>query len=984
MDGRASLNRQRLAPRIAAAVIAALLGAAVQPAHAALRAPALASPAPSAKVDALPTFTWGAVRGAAMYEFQLSDDAGFRSIVLGRGAGRGAQQTRNTAATLDKSVPDGNYFWRVRAITASDRVGSWSRPRSLTKAWTPAPVLLGPVEGEQVSWPATPLMLRWSAVSRAAKYIVTIATDPSLAQQVGTLQSRPQEVPGTAYALQGTLPAGRYYWAITPVDAGGLRGTRSRVASFTWTWPTATQTGLLDLNDTPQVFDPLLAWDPVPGAARYEVEINPDDGFAAGSRVCCKELALGTSLSPLRILPNNNDFAGSSGYHWRVRAFDVDGNPGHWNRGAPFEKAYDDVEPPIPGLELRDHAGPLAAGAGTVTGGPVIAWQPVPGAAQYHVQWTTWDGANCGWSNAGAPVKTASNAWTPLSPTHETGVPGGIGITPSLGPNGSEARSGQPFLPETTGTGTRRFDDGVTYCVRVRALSDDSFRENDSATSPVLSQWAQLGGANRPAFTYRAPPPATSDPSPVPQLPAPTYLGPTGGTVTRSPLLRWAPVAGARRYFVVVARDSNFTNVVDAAFTAMPAYAPNLVLEDEVTSYFWAVIPSATSNGSGISGAPRDYNPQRFNKLSDPPVPVQPVAGADISSQPTFRWTPAEGAQKYRLQVSADPQFGDLIDDLVTSSTAHTSSTPYPVDTALYWRVRAEQLQVLRSTRVALRWSAVGSFRRRLPAPVLAADIPLAGQLPPPLRWSPVPGAVSYDMRIEEPDGDTNDFNIRSAAGTFTKLHGIGTFKYRVRANFAARSGVVASAFSPPRDFTRMLAPPASARVTRTASGSRLYLSWEPGLGAAGYRAEVSSSESFSRIVESVRTTGTSWAPAMLGADFKSGRPLYWRVATVDEGGNVGAYADGRVGGGKRLSVLVRGLLRRNATTRLTVTVRGAGRALRRATVRASGAGVRASARRTDGRGRATLRLRPRTRGYVTIRVARSGYAARSVRVRVR
>ncbi|MBW3653424.1 MAG: hypothetical protein KY433_07495, partial [Actinobacteria bacterium] len=428
----------------------------------------------------MPTFTWGAIKGAAQYEFQLSDDAKFNSIVLGRGPGKGSQQTRNTAATLDKTVPDGNYFWRVRAISAKDRVGRWSKSRSLRKAWTSAPLLQAPLNDTNVSWPSLPLLLRWSPVKYATKYIVTIATDPSLAQVVNTVGGRPAEVPGVAYALQGTLPAGRYYWAITPIDAGGLRGTRSPVASFTWSWPTATPTNIVDLNDTAQVFDPLLTWNVVAGAARYEVEINPDDDFAAGSRVCCKDPVIGTSLSPLRILPNNNDFSGSSGYHWRVRAFDVDGNPGQWNRGPTFEKAYDNVTPTVPGLHLRDYAGPLAANAATVTSGPVITWDPVPGAAQYHVQWTTFSGGSCGWSNASGPIKTSSVAWTPLSPTHESGVPGGVGITPSFGPNGFDARSGQPLSAEAVTSGVTAFSPGQTYCVRVRALSDDSFRENDS------------------------------------------------------------------------------------------------------------------------------------------------------------------------------------------------------------------------------------------------------------------------------------------------------------------------------------------------------------------------------------------------------------------------------------------------------------------------------------------------------------------------
>ena len=963
-----------------AALVALLTGLTfTASATAALRAPSLELPVASATVESLPTFTWRAVKGAAKYEFQLSDDAKFNSIVLGRGTGRGSQQTRNTAATLDKTVPDGNYFWRVRAITAKERVGRWSDSRSLTKAWTSAPLLQGPLDDTQVSWPSLPLLLRWSPVKYATKYIVTIATDPSLAQVVNATAGRPAEVPGIAYALQGTLPAGRYYWAITPVDAGGLRGTRSRVASFTWLWPTAANTGIVDLNDTAAVFDPLLTWSVVPGAARYEVEINPDDDFAAGSRVCCKDPVIGSSLAPLRILPNNNDFSGSSGYHWRVRAFDVDGNPGQWNRGPTFEKAYDHVTPTVPGLRLRDHAGDLSASAGTVTSGPVIAWDPVPGAAQYHLQWTTYVGGTCGWSNASSPIKTSSLAWTPLSPTSEAGVPGGVGITPSLAPNGLDARSGQPFFPEAVAVGVTAFANGSTYCVRVRALSDDSFRENDSANSQVISEWTQVGGGqNQPAFTYQAP---LMDNGPALPPNPPTYLAPTGGTETRTPLLRWNPVAGARRYFVLIARDSNFTNVIDAAFTHMPAYAPNWVLEDEATSYFWAVIPTATSNGSGISGGPKDYNPQVFNKLSIPPGPMEPVGGAEVSTQPTFRWTPAESAQKYRLQVSADPQFGDLLDDVVTSSTAYTSNTPYPVDTVLYWRVRAEQLQALRGTRVALRWSDVGTFARRLPAPALSPDIPLSGELPPALVWTPVPGAISYDVHIDESDGDARDFNIKSPAGTFTQFFGIGTFKYKVRANFAARAGAVSSAYSAPRDFTRVISAPDGRRVRRT--GTRLTFNWSPAAAAKSYRVDVSSTESFSQVIDSVLTNNTSWAPAMMSPAYAKG-PLYWRIATVDEGLNAGSFVSGAIRTGKPLTVLVRGSLRRNRTSRITVIVRDRGKLLRAAIVRVSGAGVRTQSKQTGRRGTTSLRLRPRKRGQVTIRVIRGGFATKTVKLRVR
>ena len=955
---------------------------AASPAQAALRPPALQAPASGATVESMPTFSWRAVKSAAQYEFQLSADPRFRSIVLGKGSGRGSQRMRNTAATLTATVPDGKYYWRARGITKKETAGRWSKTRSVTKAWKTAPRLLAPGSDAPVSWPSMPLVLRWSSVPHATKYLVTIASDPSLAQSVIGTVNRPVETNGTVYALQNTLPSGRYYWAITPVDAGGQRGTRSQVESFTWSWPTATGTRFLDLNDSAAVVDPLLDWDLIPGAAQYEVEVNPDDDFAAGSRVCCKEKVLGTSLSPLRVLPNNNDFAGSSGYHWRVRAFDADGNPGQWNRGPTFAKSYDNVAPTVPNVAVETVTTTDAAAAS-----PLVTWDPVPGAAKYQVQWTVYAGGACGWSNASGPVHTSALAWTPLSPTGPTGVPGGIGITSSMRPNGGTARFGQPFGAERASPtpSVVAFQDGKTYCVRVRALSDDSYRENDNATSQVLSEWTQAGGGeNAPGFTYSGPPASASDPASPTQLPPPTYLTPTGGEVTRTPVLRWAPVAGARRYFVLIARDSNFTNVIDAAFTAMPVYVPNLVLEDEATSYFWAVIPASQSNGSGISGGPKSYNPQSFRKLSIPPNLLEPVIGGDVATQPRFRWTPTDGAQKYRVQVSTDPQFGDLLDDVVTAATAYTSQTPYPVDTALYWRVRSEQLQALQGTeRVELRWSQTGSFRRRLPVPVSAPHNPTVGELIPAFVWSPVPGAISYDLHVDEADGDASDFTVRSPAFAPTKFFGTGIFRYKVRANFAARSGTVASAYFPAQAFTRVINPPPGPRMTR--NKTRLLFGWGPAPGAKSYRVEVSTSDSFTRLVESVRTDNTTWAPDLTNPAYHKKGPLYWRVATVDEGNNVGAWADKTISAGKKMTVTVRGSLRRNATRRITVIVRGSNRkALSLATVRVSGAGVRTQSKRTSKRGTVTFRLRPTKKGTVRFSVSRSTYATKAATKRVK
>ena len=95
---------------------AALLAAAAPTTAAPLATPSPLAPVAGASAQALPAFSWSPVAGAARYEFQVAADAGFNAPVLGRGEDQFF--TRNTRATLKKTIPNGMYYWRVRAVSA--------------------------------------------------------------------------------------------------------------------------------------------------------------------------------------------------------------------------------------------------------------------------------------------------------------------------------------------------------------------------------------------------------------------------------------------------------------------------------------------------------------------------------------------------------------------------------------------------------------------------------------------------------------------------------------------------------------------------------------------------------------------------------------------------------------------------------------------------------------------------------------------------
>jgi hypothetical protein len=860
-----------------------------------LRAPVPVSPANGARVQQLPAISWNAVGGAAAYEYQIAADPRFNSLALGRGSGRGTAQIHNLSATLDKTVPNGTYYWRVRGLTPKGRVGTWSRVRKIVKAWSTAPQITGG-NGVTISWPSQALVLRWSSVPYANKYIVSIATDPGLSNLVIGTRTKPVETQGVNFALPVSLAPGAYYWAITPVDAEGHRGARSALGTFQWSWPSTTAVSVADLNPEAGVFDnPIFSWNPVPGAARYEVEVNSDQNFAPGSKWCCAGTTIGTSLAPLAALANNR-------YYWRVRAIDPHGNAGAWNEGQPFEKAFDPTTPTIRGLTLRNAEGEAVGGAPS-TDTPILTWDPAPGASLYEVQLGTYaSGLGCDFSksatSAALHATTATTAWTPLAANHA----------------GHQGPAAWPTPQQQT----LALAANLTYCARVLARTD-----NDAQHNQVISAWTQLNGINKPAFTFAEQPAPGTPGAEGLVTQAGDYIAPKPGfqpgcqeraggatpgvaSCTLTPLFTWKRVAGASGYFVVIARDPRFTEVADVGYTNVPAYAPRLgneaPLSDETTDYYWAAIPTSEADGHGVFSSPcfatptnscegANDNPQRFDKSSIPPQPQSPAPGTEVSTQPSFRWSLVDNARNYQLEVAADPSFGKPIEDVITDGTAYTSNSTYPADTALYWRVRANDW-----AGQGLNWSPTQSFVMRLPAPTLDPLGPTTLLGIPPITWSYVQGAIGYEMHVEQPGGKGEDFAIESPSASVISYYGTGIAHYQVRATFPTSGATkVSGPYSRKESTLLLLSAPRNVRGVKT--GSRLLITWQPEADAKQYEVQIGTTSGFTSLIETHRVDGTTWAPNIDLSNKRNRGKLYWRVAPVDQRNGVGSFTSGTFGG---------------------------------------------------------------------------------------
>ena len=263
-----------------------------------------------------------------------------------------------------------------------------------------------------------------------------------------------------------------------------------------------------------------------------------------------------------------------------------------------------------------------------------------------------------------------------------------------------------------------------------------------------------------------------------------------------------------------------------------------------------------------------------------------------------------------------------------------------------------------------------------------------------------MPGAVSYDLHVVEPDGQAQDFSdIPAPAGTFIEMTGVGVFTWTVRANFPTDGlSTLDGPYSLPSTFTHTIPEPSG--TTEEVGVRRLLLQWDPRPRADDYRVQVSTRADFATISENVTTQTTAHAPLLTSARVHERRQLLLagrddrrrqQRRRLQRRAPLHPAPDGERWSGTPTTQRFRGSFTgypvRNQCRTVTLTVRnGAFQLVTGANVRISGAGVRVVTKRTGTGGKVSFRLRAtRYPGRVSFRVTKLGFTAatytRSVRL---
>ena len=317
---------------------------------------------------------------------------------------------------------------------------------------------------------------------------------------------------------------------------------------------------------------------------------------------------------------------------------------------------------------------------------------------------------------------------------------------------------------------------GVTYYWRANAA-------NSSGSSPWSAQWN---------FTTVVSPPA-----------APNLISPANGAtgVSTTPTMTWSSVAGAISYHIQISQSSQFTSLVydQAGIVSTSHTIPSGFLVGQ-TQYYWRVSASNAA-GEGPFSTTRNFT----TGIGVPAAPFLLAPANNATGVPrtaTLDWSSVPNATSYRVQVSTDTNFSNLIINVVTGSSSQYTipSNALSYGTLYYWRANATNASGTGP------WSLKWNFTTIIQAPaqptlISPANLATGVSLTPAMDWSDVTGTDYYRLQISTTTSFTNTVldvnNIAQSQYTVPSgvLFGNTIYYWRVCGYNAGGQGLWASYF---------------------------------------------------------------------------------------------------------------------------------------------------------------------------------------------
>ena len=270
-----------------------------------------------------PASTTGAI---GSYTWQVGTTSGFTTIIASGFTNQEADPSI-PIQTVDKvsGLPNGTYFWRVKASEASANGGvdtAWSAVRSFTVTGLgpapAAPAFTTPANNAQFHVTES-FKIAWTAVAGAHHYILESDDEPTFSYPLNLMLSRMDFGTKSGGLWGNALTA---YYRVRAVSADGVRGLPSApiAVQITNAAPVPPAVSPVTPADGATVQLPFfLHWSdtPNPQVPGYEVDVNTSATFASTSSV----LGFTPTRSDYMI---TRDLLAPGSYFWRVRALHGD------------------------------------------------------------------------------------------------------------------------------------------------------------------------------------------------------------------------------------------------------------------------------------------------------------------------------------------------------------------------------------------------------------------------------------------------------------------------------------------------------------------------------------------------------------------------------------------------------------------------------------------------------------------------------------
>ena len=506
---------------------------------------------------------------------------------------------------------------------------------------------------------------------------------------------------------------------------------------------------------------PVLQWNRVRDAVRYDVEVSASDSFS--------NPLWSTTTSNRRATPTVQLPAGR--LYWRVRSIGGDG-ASPW-RSASYTRS------------TLSGPAPLAPADGAVLDPPaeptMLSWEPRRGAFGYTVEVST-DPQFVDASKV-RTYRTQTSSFVVPDPVVATDYHWrvradlGTGVVTQWSPVRRYRMAGldRPVLQSPLDSSTTSVVDVVldwepvmgARAYNLQISTDRNFNTVDhTATGVIASRYSPPVTLNNDQYYWRVAPVDvegnTLDWADVdvwefrrhwPDQPSLQYPA-DNATVGNPFFFQWAPVRNASSYRLEISTSREFTDQArfNTCTTVNTTYVPRSTgdcLPDTLGTYYWRVV--ALDQPRGVVGDAISAQVRRFTYNPDIVVQTAPTPGSTVAL-PTLRWEPVPGATSYDVELTQDSN-----GRILAARTTGTSWTPREllVPGEVYrWRVRSisssGRLGPWLLPQAQPRFTAAAPPTATAATPELVTPDGAVSNRFPTLRWTPVAGATDYKIRIRQ------------------------------------------------------------------------------------------------------------------------------------------------------------------------------------------------------------------------------------------